>query len=190
MLVFLDSLEKGVFESSVTGGSTGKASSGALDSTIACRRYEERAKSIRADLEATLEIKKDMAKIKKDVADRDASLSAKAKVIEDLQWKIKKLEHRISTLEKEVRKSLSPKAARKLNFKNFQEKEIKETTESKLQMSVSREKTLEEQNQSLQKLVDTLSSSNKDLTTQLASLGTLRYTPLHYALLIVVYRCS
>jgi DNA repair exonuclease SbcCD ATPase subunit len=115
-----------------------------------CARLEERAKNLRADLEGTLTIKHEVNALRKEITDRDAALALKVKAIEDLQWKIRKLEHRQTTLE-------------------TAEKELTDSHAEKERSWVTREKSLEEQLLVLQKSVESLTTANTELSVHVSS---------------------
>jgi hypothetical protein len=109
---------------------------------------EERAKGLRADLEATADMKKETNALRKEIEDRDAQLVLKVKAIDDLQWKIRKLEHRQTALE-------------------TSEKELVQTHADKERAWLAREKSMEEQVMALQKSVESLTAANSDLSVKL-----------------------
>lgn len=103
LIAFLNELETGVYrEEQQQLPRSPSTATQSPSATIKCRCFEERAKTIRVELESSLEIKNELEKYKQLVSERDQTIGAKTKTIDDLQWKIKKLEHRVAILEKEV----------------------------------------------------------------------------------------
>eukprot|EP01122_Echinamoeba_exundans_P014810 TRINITY_DN6795_c0_g1_i1.p1 TRINITY_DN6795_c0_g1~~TRINITY_DN6795_c0_g1_i1.p1 ORF type:complete len:1718 (+),score=476.95 TRINITY_DN6795_c0_g1_i1:188-5341(+) len=116
-----------------------------------CSRLEEHAFNIRRDLESTLDIKSSSAGVKKELAERDAILQQRNKTIEDLEWKVKKTEHRVSQIERELEEQTGKADADK-------------------QKALSREKTLEEQLLAQTRQTESASATVKQLQEQLSKL--------------------
>lgn len=116
-----------------------------------CGRLEEHAFRIRRDLESTLDIKNSSAGIQKELNDRDALLVQKSKAIEDLEWKVKKTEHRVTQLEREM-------------------EEQKTKSDADKQKSLSREQAKEEQLAAASRQLESTTAALQSLQAQLSKL--------------------
>jgi myosin heavy subunit len=98
-----------------------------------------------------LDIKSSSAGVKKELAERDAILQQRAKTIEDLEWKVKKTEHRVSQIERELEEHTTK-------------------ADSEKQKALSREKTLEEQLLAQTRQTESASAGVNELQEQLRKL--------------------